>query len=148
MEINIRKATPKDLPKVHELVRGLAIYEKEEKEFIATLEEYQKDYQEGWFECQIAENEVDIIGVIIYYETFSTWKGRMLYLEDFFVKAAFRRYGVGQQLFDTFHNVAKEKGCKLTKWQVLDWNTPAVNFYKKNNALIEKGWWNVKIFLK
>ena len=137
-----------DLAVVHDLVRGLAIYEKEETAFTATLEEYYQDFEAGWFECQVAESQGDIVGMIIYYETFSTWKGRMLYLEDFFVKEAFRRYGVGQKLFDAFHKTARKKACKMTKWQVLDWNTPAVKFYEKNNAIIEKEWWNVKIFLE
>jgi GNAT superfamily N-acetyltransferase len=86
--------------------------------------------------------------MVIYYETFSTWKGRMLYLEDFYVKETARRFGVGQKLFNAFHETAREKDCKITKWQVLDWNIPAVKFYKKNNAIIEKEWWNVKIFLE
>ena len=148
MTITIRQGTKKDLPHVHKMVRGLAIYEREEASFTATLEEYEQDFEAGWFECQIAENEGSIVGMIVYYETFSTWKGRMLYLEDFFVEETARRFGVGQKLFDVFHEIAKEKGCKMTKWQVLDWNTPAVKFYEKNNAIIEKGWWNAKTFLK
>ena len=148
MTITIRQGTKKDLPFVHKMVRGLAIYEREEAAFTATLEEYEQDFEAGWFECQVAEKEGNIVGMIIYYETFSTWKGRMLYLEDFFVEETARRFGVGQKLFDVFHEIAKEKGCKMTKWQVLDWNTPAVKFYEKNNAIIEKGWWNAKTFLK
>ena len=79
---------------------------------------------------------------------FSTWRGRMLYLEDFVVTESYRKYGVGQKLYDTFLEVARQKDCFLTKWQVLDWNTPAVNFYEKNKATIEKEWWNAKVFLK
>jgi len=148
MTITIRKAKQEDLETVHDLVRGLAIYEKAEASFTASLKEYQEDFEAGWFECQVAENEGVIVGMVIYYETFSTWKGRMLYLEDFYVKEAVRRFGVGQKLFDAFHQTAREKGCKMTKWQVIDWNTPAVKFYEKNNAIIEKEWWNVKIFLE
>lgn len=148
MNITIRKANKNDLSAVHDLVRGLAVYEKEEAAFTATLEEYQRDFETGWFECQVAESQGNVVGMIIYYETFSTWKGRMLYLEDFFVKESARRYGVGQKLFDSFHKTAREKGCRMTKWQVLDWNTPAIKFYEKNNAIIEKEWWNVKIFLE
>lgn len=148
MTVSIRKATQKDLPFVHDMVRGLAIYEKEEAAFTATLAAYERDFEAGWFECQVAEYEGNIVGMIIYYETFSTWKGRMLYLEDFFVKEDARRLGVGQKLFDVFHDIARQKECKMTKWQVLDWNTPAVKFYEKNKAIIEKGWWNVKIFLE
>jgi len=81
----------------------------------------------------------------LYYMTYSTWKGRMLYLEDFVVQEAFRKAGIGQQLFDGFLQEANNKGCKLVKWQVLDWNVPAIKFYEKNKAIIEKEWWNGKI---
>ena len=149
MKISIRQANSSDLPAIHDLVRELAIYEEGEHEFIATLEEYKRDFEKGWFECQIAENQENtILGMVLYYETFSTWKGRMLYLEDFVVKEKYRRYGVGQKLFDAFLVTAKEKNCSLIKWQVLDWNTPALKFYEKNSAIIEKEWWNGKIFLK
>jgi ribosomal protein S18 acetylase RimI-like enzyme len=84
----------------------------------------------------------------LYYMTYSTWKGRMLYLEDFVVSAGFRRYGVGQRLFDAYLRRAKALECRLVKWQVLDWNEPAINFYRKNNAIIETEWWNGKIFLQ
>ena len=79
--------------------------------------------------------------------TYSTWKGRMFYLEDFVVLEAYRRLGLGQMLFDAFLQEAKDQQCRLVKWQVLDWNEPALRFYRKNNAVIEKEWWNGKIFL-
>ncbi|MCI5084072.1 MAG: GNAT family N-acetyltransferase [Saprospiraceae bacterium] len=145
MQIKIRDARLEDLPQVHELVRELAIYEKAEKEFIATLEDYETDFKAGIFEVILAEAEAQTIGMCLYYMTYSTWKGRMLYLEDFVVKSAFRQMGVGQLLFDAYLAKAKEKGCRMTKWQVLDWNEPAVKFYEKNNAIIEKEWWNGKI---
>jgi GNAT superfamily N-acetyltransferase len=72
----------------------------------------------------------------------------MLYLEDFVVTESYRQYGVGQMLFDRFIEVAREKDCFLVKWQVLDWNEPAIRFYEKNNAIIESDWYNGKIFLK
>jgi GNAT superfamily N-acetyltransferase len=71
----------------------------------------------------------------------------MLYLEDFVVQAAYRRSGIGEVLFDAFLDKARAKGCRLVKWQVLDWNEPAINFYKKKAATIEQEWWNGKIFL-
>ena len=145
MNILIRKGTKEDLPAVHDLVRDLAVYEKAEEQLIATVEDYRRDFEKGWFECEVAVNAGQIIGVVLYYETYSTWKGRMLYLEDFVVKESFRQHGVGQLLFDAYLKTAKDKCCNLVKWQVLDWNTPAVNFYRKNNATIEKEWWNGKI---
>ena len=85
--------------------------------------------------------------MVFYYLTYSTWKGRMLYLEDFVVLPDYRRFGIGQLLFDALLEVARNKRCKLVKWQVLDWNQPALNFYRKYDAIIEKEWWNGKIFL-
>lgn len=148
MSIQIRKAVLTDLPYIHELVRELAIYENGEHEFTATLQDYQDDFNANIFEALVAAKDGKIVGMTLYYMTYSTWKGRMLYLEDFIVKEKFRRFGIGQLLWDAFLEVAKEKGCRLTKWQVLDWNKPALKFYEKNNATIEKEWWNGKIFLK
>lgn len=145
MATSIRKGNIEDLQYVHDLVRELAIYEKAEHEFLATLEDYQNDFKEGIFEVLLAEIEDEVVGMCLYYMTYSTWKGKMLYLEDFVVKQTYRQAGVGQQLFDAFIQEAKAKGCRLTKWQVLDWNEPAIKFYEKNNAVIEKEWWNGKI---
>ncbi|MFK7933336.1 MAG: N-acetyltransferase family protein [Saprospiraceae bacterium] len=143
----IRSATVADMPAVHNLVRELAIYEGEEAALTATIADYESDFREDVFEVQVAEQEGEIVGIVLYYLTYSTWKGKMLYLEDFVVKEAHRRAGIGQQLFDTFIEVARKKNCRIVKWQVLDWNEPALNFYKRNNAIIEKEWWNGKIFL-
>ena len=147
MKISIRKATIEDLGAIHNLVRELAVYEKAEEEFVASLADYEADFQANVFEVLLAEQNQEIIGMCLYYMTYSTWKGKMLYLEDFVVKEAYRRFGVGQQLFDAYLEEAKRKGCRLTKWQVLDWNKPAIQFYQKNNATIEKEWWNGKIIL-
>ncbi len=144
----IRQGTAADLPAVHDLVRELAIYEKAEEAFVATLKDYQRDFAAGIFETIVIEHdEAGVVGMALYYMTYSTWKGRMLYLEDFVVKNAYRRKGLGQLLFDAFLKEARRKECRLVKWQVLDWNEPAIRFYEKNRALIEKEWWNGKIFL-
>ncbi len=148
MKANIRKASLQDLPAVHHLVRELAIYEKEEAAFTAALSVYEENFKQGVFDVIVAEMEGKVIGICIYYLTFSTWKGRMLYLEDFVVEEAYRRYGVGQLLFDVLLEEAKNLNCQLAKWQVLDWNEPAINFYKKNKAIIETNWWTAKIFLE
>ena len=141
----IRKGTPDDLPAVHALVRELAIYEKAEHEFTATLEDYYADFEARIFQTIVAEQEGEIIGMALYYMTYSTWKGRMLYLEDFVVRESHRRQGIGQLIFDAYLAEARALGCRLTKWQVLDWNRPAVRFYEKQSATIEKEWWNGKI---
>jgi len=148
MSIHIRQATQNDIPAIHDLVRELAIYEKAEEAFIASQEEYRRDFAEGVFQCQVAESDGQVVGMVLYYLTYSTWKGKMMYLEDFVVKEAFRQKGIGQLLFDAFLASAKKAGCRMVKWQVLDWNAPAVAFYEKNRAIIEKEWWNGKIFFE
>lgn len=142
--IIVKSAEIKDLPAIIGLVNELAVFENEPDAVTATLKEYEDAFKNKIFEALIAKNEESIVGMAIYYMTFSTWKGKMLYLEDLYVKEASRRMGIGQQLFDEFLNQAEIKGAKLCKWQVLDWNTPAVKFYEKNGAVIEKNWWNGK----
>ncbi len=144
IQANIRSATLSDMPAIHNLVRALAIYEKAEEEFVATLDEYKRDFQDQVFEAILAEVEGEIVGMVLFYLTYSTWKGKMLYLEDFVIKQNFRRYGIGQQLFNAFLEKARMLECKLVKLQVLDWNEPAIKFYEKNGCIIEKEWWNCK----
>lgn len=146
MSVITRKATLEDLPAIHDLVRELAVYEKAEEEFIASLAEYQDDFKNDIFQAIVAEKNNEVVGMALFYMTYSTWKGKMLYLEDFVVKSTARRQGIGQLLFDAFLDEAKAQGCRLVKWQVLDWNQPALDFYEKNKATIEKEWWNGKIF--
>ncbi len=144
---HIRPATAADIPAIYELVYDLAVYEKEPEALTATVEDYHRDFAEGCFEAILAEQEGKIQGMALYYDTYSTWKGKMLYLEDFVVKTEQRGLGIGQLLFDALLEVGRSKGAKLVKWQVLEWNEPAVNFYEKNKAIIDKTWWTGKIFL-
>ncbi|MFT5165090.1 MAG: GNAT superfamily N-acetyltransferase [Saprospiraceae bacterium] len=147
MEIIVRKANFEDLHYIYDLVKELAVYEEAEDQVTASLEDYQNDFKENIFESLVAIADGKIIGMMLYYMTYSTWKGKMIYLEDFIISEMYRNKGVGQQLFDAFLMVAKDKNARLAKWQVLDWNSPAIKFYEKNNAIIEKNWWSVKIFL-
>jgi ribosomal protein S18 acetylase RimI-like enzyme len=144
--INIRPATAQDLPAMHALMYELAVYEQSPESVEATVEEYRQDFDNGLFEGLIAESEGSVVGMALYYMAYSSWKGKMLYLDDLVVTEAYRRRGIGQLLLDAFLAEARRRGCRLAKWQVLDWNQPAVDFYKKNQAVIETDWWNVKIF--
>ncbi len=147
MNISIRKATQQDIPAIHDLVRELAIYEKAEQEFTASVEDYLQDFDQKVFDSIVAELDGEVVGMMLYYLTYSTWKGKMLYLEDFVVRAKARRTGIGQRLFDAFIEEGRKLNCRLTKWQVLDWNNPAIDFYKKNGATFEDEWLNCKVFL-
>lgn len=147
MNIEIRKATKADIEGIRNLVIELAIYEKEPDAVTATFEDYLEDFENGWFESHVAILNHEIVGMILYYNTYSTWKGRMLYLEDFVVSEQHRRKGIGEQLFEQLFKIAKEKRVRLIKWQVLDWNEPAINFYKKYDAIMEDNWNNCKVFM-
>ncbi|MEM7102959.1 MAG: GNAT family N-acetyltransferase [Bacteroidota bacterium] len=147
MKITLSKATPQDLPAIYGLVKELAIYEKAPEEVTTTLEDYLTDFKAGYFESLVAKHNDKVVGMMLYYNTYSTWKGRMLYLEDFLVTETYRRMGIGDQLWEALLEEAKIKGARLIKWQVLDWNQPAIEFYKKKAATIEDEWLNGKVFL-
>ena len=148
MNIKIRPATEADIPAIHALVYELAVYEKEPEAVETTPAEYLEDFRNGRFEAQVAEVDGQVAGMALYYMAYSTWRGKMLYLDDFVVNEKYRRHGIGQLLFDAYVTEGRRRGCRLVKWQVLDWNTPALNFYEKNQAIIEKDWWNGKILFK
>lgn len=150
MEITVREAVPSDMEAVWNLIRELAIYEKAEHEFINTVDQLTKD---GFgpnevFDCIVAEVESQVIGFALYYTSYSTWKGKCLYLEDFLVTEAWRGKGIGKLLFDRVFQEAKDRNVGRFEWQVLDWNEPAINFYKKYDAILDEEWLNGKIIFR
>lgn len=147
MDFTIRKATQEDLPEVLALVTELAVYEKAGHEVTITLEELEKDGfgENPLYWIILAENEKGILGMSFYYIRYSTWKGRCLYLEDIVVKEEHRGQKIGKVLFEETIKAAKEMNAKLMTWQVLDWNEPAINFYKKFNAELDGEWINGKL---
>ena len=145
MQISIRKAQLDDMEAIHQLVYELAVYEKLPKEVTTSPQSYKEDFKNGWFESIIAEFEGSIVGTCIFYQTFSTWKGKMIYLEDFVVNNEFRGKGIGAELFEHLIDLCKKRKVALLKWQIIDWNEPALNFYRKYNFIEEKEWLNGKI---
>lgn len=145
----IRKASPEDMPRVLELIHELAIYEKAEKQVTNTLEQLTADGfgDHPKFECAVAEIENEVVGFALWYTSYSTWKGSCLYLEDLLVTEKKRRSGIGKMLFDYVLEIAKKRGAKRFEWQVLEWNEPAISFYKKYNADLDPEWINGKLFL-
>lgn len=141
----IRPGTFADLADIHNLVGDLARYEKAEHAFTASLDDYQRDFQDGIFQTIVAELDNKVVGMALYFITYSTWKGKMLWLEDFVVKESWRGKGIGSRIFQAYLEEAKKRDCRMVKWQVLDWNEPAIHFYEKVGATIEKDWWNGKI---
>ena len=144
MAIKIREGKREDLPQVLELVKELADYEKALHEVTNTVEMMEEDGfgEHPVFSFVVAENERSIVGLALYYYRYSTWTGKRLYLEDIIVTQQERGKGVGKLLFERTIEKAKEAGCKGLTWQVLDWNEPAINFYKKYNAKFDGEWIN------
>jgi GNAT superfamily N-acetyltransferase len=146
----IRPARPEDVNAVYQLIQELAEYERAPQEVSNTPERMLADgfgREENWFGCAVAEQEDVIIGMAIWYFRYSTWKGRCLYLEDFYVKPEFRRTGIGAKLFEHVLAYAREQQCSRMVWQVLEWNEPAIRFYKKYNSHLDPEWLNGAIIL-
>lgn len=147
MPISIRKADIADMAAVHQLVREHAIYEKAEDQLLTTDEIYRHDFKRGLFECIVACNDENtVLGTCIFYQTYSTWKGKMMWLEDFVVTEKARGQGIGALLFEWLIAESKNRKASLLKWQIIDWNDPALNFYSKYNYIKEDNWLNGKIF--
>ena len=147
MITTIRKGEKKDLPDVLKLIKELADYENALEEVSITLNDLEKDGfgERPWFWFLVAENKNEIIGLSFYWIRYSTWKGKFLFLEDFVIKEEYRKQGIGTALFnktiETCHKLKLNGMC----WQVLDWNTPAINFYKKYDSKISSKWLNGKL---
>jgi len=145
--IQIRKGAEGDLPRLLELIVELAVYEKAEEEVANTVERMKKD---GFGENPIygfivAEENSEIIGAAIYYYRYSTWKGKRMSLEDLIVTESKRGVGVGKLLFEETIKIGKETECTGMMWQVLDWNEPAINFYKKYDSNLDGEWVNCNL---
>lgn len=147
--IKIRKAVESDCARLLELIQELADYEKASDQVTVTLDHF---IQSGfganpvWW-CLVAEVGGRVEGFALYYIRYSTWKGQRMYLEDLLVTQAMRGKGLGKLLFDQLIIEAREKGFSGIAWQVLDWNEPAINFYKKYPTQFDGEWINCSISL-
>lgn len=147
MDIEVRKGTIEDLPQLFALIKELAEFERAPQEVTNTLLEMERDGfgENRIFKFFVAEVSEEIIGIALFYTAYSTWKGKTLYLEDLVVTEKMRRSGVGKKLFDAVAQEAKETGAKRFAWQVLNWNEPAIAFYKNIGASIEDEWLNCRM---
>jgi GNAT superfamily N-acetyltransferase len=147
MDILIRKASRKDCARMMELIHELAVYEKAPDEVTVSLSHFEESgfgANPVWW-AFVAEVQGVVVGMALYYVRYSTWKGQRMYLEDILVTEDMRGQKIGSLLFDALIKEAKEKGFNGMNWQVLDWNEPAINFYKKYNANFDPEWVNCSI---
>jgi GNAT superfamily N-acetyltransferase len=148
MASTIREAAPADVPQILDFIRALATYEREPDAVTATEEDLLRD---GFgphpiFRCLMAEEDGAPAGFAFYFFSYSTWLGRAgLYLEDLFVYPEFRGLGIGKALLQRVAAIAVEKGCPRLQWEVLDWNTPAIEFYQAMGAEFMDTWRNVRV---
>lgn len=147
MDFLIRKALKEDCPKILELIRELAVFEKAPEEVTVTLQHFENSgfgNKPVWW-AFVAEANGVVQGFALYYIRYSTWKGQRMYLEDLLVTEELRGKGIGTLLFDALIKEAKEKQLNGIVWQVLEWNEPAIKFYKKLNATFDSEWINCTI---
>ena len=171
MSITIRRAVKEDCPRLLELITELAVYEKAPNDVTVTLEHFTESgfgekpvwwavvasssltplrkAERGTSPSPFMEKGVgdEVLGFALYYIRYSTWKGQAMYLEDIVVTETMRGKKIGKLLFDRLIEEAKEKKFNRIIWQVLDWNEPAINFYKKYNATFDGGWLNCSLYV-
>lgn len=145
--IYIRPALAEDAPAIMALVRELAEFEKAPNEVLVTEEDL---LREGFgtdpiFKVHVAEVANEVVGIALFYTGYSTWKGRMIYLDDLVVRQAHRQQGIGRLLLESVFEYARYTGANLVKWQVLDWNEPAIKFYKQYSVHFDGEWLNCRV---
>ncbi len=143
----LREAVKEDCPALLKLIKELAAYEKAPLEVTVLLSEFEETGfgEKPIWKAFVAEMNQEIVGMSLFYDRYSTWKGKKLYLEDLVVTEKLRSFGIGKKLFDKTLEYAKEFNYKGMVWQVLDWNEPAIAFYKKYQAHFDGEWLNGSI---
>jgi GNAT superfamily N-acetyltransferase len=147
MKVHLRVAQKQDCWRLMELINELAVFEKAPQEVTVTLQQFE---EAGFgprpiWKAFVAEVDGFIVGFALYYVRYSTWKGSRLYLEDLIVTEIMRGKGIGKLLFNRLIQEASEMGFNGMSWQVLDWNEPAIKFYKKYEAGLDAGWLNASL---
>jgi len=148
MATTIRPATAADVGQILAFIRALAAYEREPDAVTATEADLLRDGfgPNPFYHCLIAEHDGKPAGFAFYFFNYSTWMGRPgLYLEDLFVQPEFRGLGIGKALLERVAAIAVENNCPRLQWEVLDWNTPAIDFYRASGAEFMKEWLNVRV---
>ena len=142
MDYIIRDAKQNDMKSVLGLIKELALFEREPDEVIITEDQLIKDgfSTEPKFKCFVAEVNEEVVGIALLYPRYSTWKGPAIHLEDLIVTKKHRGNGIGFALFSKFIKYSYDLKVKRVQWVVLDWNTNAIDFYKRNGAVVLDDW--------
>lgn len=135
MEIIIRRAQEQDFPEIIGLIKEFALFQRTPERVTITLDQMLKE--QAFFQCFVAEIDHEIVAFASFFFTYYSWTGKALYLDDLYVKEAFRKVGIGKKLLDAIIDLAKATQCKKVRWQVSNWNTNAMDFYKKMGAVID-----------
>ncbi|WP_369766074.1 N-acetyltransferase family protein [Flavobacterium sp. WC2429] len=145
--MKIRKGKSEDMVAVLDLIQELAIFEKEPDAVLITAEDLVRDGfgANPLFHVFVAEVDSEIVGIALYYYRYSTWKGKTLHLEDLVVKDKMRGTGLGYALYSEIIKQGKKDNVRRIEWNVLDWNTPAIDFYEKSGAKVLRDWDNVQM---
>ncbi len=147
--LNIRVATPTDIPEILKFIRELAEYEELVHWVVITAEDLRRDgfSERPPFHVLMAEWDGEPAGYALYFFNYSTFRGRPgIFLEDLFVRPQFRRKGIGKALLVHLAKIAVQEGCARFEWQVLDWNTPSIEFYKSLGAEVMKEWQTMRVW--
>ena len=138
----IRKGLKEDMPGVLDLIHELAVFENEPEAVVITVADLERDGfgPNPLFHVFVAEVDREIVGIALYYYRYSTWKGKTIHLEDLIVKESMRGTGVGSALYKEIFKQAEKDQVRRVEWAVLDWNTPAVQFYQQTGAKVFEDW--------
>jgi GNAT superfamily N-acetyltransferase len=142
MNFNIRLGEKKDMPSVLDLIIELAVFEKEPDAVEITLSDLVRDgfSEKSMFKVFVAEQDNKIIGIALFYERYSTWKGRTIHLEDLIVTKNKQKIGAGKALYSAVLKYAYDNNFNRVSWEVIDWNTNAIDFYKSTGATYLNDW--------
>lgn len=141
MKTIIRNATQDDYPIILDLIKELALFERAPEKVTNTVEQMieENDYFETIVACK---DDGEIVGIALYFYAYYTWVGKSLYLDDLIVRKKYRGNKIGTKLLEEVLKIARENNCKRVRWQVLDWNKPAIEFYKEYGATLDGEWIN------
>ena len=147
MKVNTRKGQIEDMPAVLDLIKELAIFEKEPNAVVVTVEDLKRDGfgENPLFYTFVAEINDEIVGIALYYYRYSTWKGRTIHLEDLIVREKMRGSGCGMALYSEIIKQGIDDNVRRIEWNVLDWNQPAIDFYEKTGAKVLRDWYSVQM---